>query len=114
MSLFGPTDTTAVDQYSSIQLETTGSKGISVNLGEDITDTASDSFGFTQVNVGAADFDSNAPTSNISTQAVSSVSVASQSSAVEAINAIDAALLQVTSSAADLGATAKSFKSCGE
>lgn len=104
-TLFGPTNTTAVDQYSSIQLETTGSKGISVNLGEDITDTASDSFGFTQVNVGAADFDSNAPTSNISTQAVSSVSVASQSSAVEAINAIDAALLQVTSSAADLGAT---------
>ena len=104
MTLLGTTInvTTAQAQYGAIQLESEGSAAISVDLGEDAP-TAT--FGLLEANVGAADFDSNAPTSMASGGVVSDLSVLTATSAQNAITAIDNALEQVSASAANLGAT---------
>ncbi|MBL6810399.1 MAG: hypothetical protein ISQ57_07555, partial [Litoricola sp.] len=102
-TLLGTTNvTTAQAQYGAIQLESEGSAAISVDLGEDAP-TAT--FGLLEANVGAADFDSNAPTSMASGGVVSDLSVLTATSAQNAITAIDNALEQVSASAANLGAT---------
>ena len=102
-ALLGTTNvTTAQAQYGAIQLESEGSAAISVDLGEDAP-TAT--FGLLEANVGAADFDSNAPTSMASGGVVSDLSVLTATSAQNAITAIDNALEQVSASAANLGAT---------
>ena len=102
-TLLGVTgNTTEQAQYGAIQLESEGSAAISVDLGEDAP-TAT--FGLLEANVGAADFDSNAPTSMASGGVVSDLSVLTATSAQNAITAIDNALEQVSASAANLGAT---------
>ena len=57
-----------------------------------------------EANVGAADFDSNTPTSVVSGGLVSDLTISTVAGANSAITAIDNALEQVTASAANLGA----------
>jgi flagellin len=92
---------TAQNQHGAIQLESTGSSAISIDLGEDAPATG---FGLLEANVGAADFDSNTPTSIASGGLVSDLSISTVAGANSAITAIDNALEQVTASAANLGA----------
>jgi flagellin len=97
----GLSGNTSVQQVNAgIQLETTGSSAIQIDLGEDVT---AGTHGFQETNVGAADFDSNG-TGVSAGSTVSSLDITTVSSAQNAITSIDAALLQVADSAANLGA----------
>ena len=93
-------DTSVQQVNAGIQLETTGSSAIQIDLGEDIT---AGTHGFQETNVGVADFDSNG-TGVTSGSTVSSVDITTVASAQSALTSIDAALLQVADSAANLGA----------
>ncbi len=97
----GLSGNTSVQQVNAgIQLETTGSSAIQIDLGEDIT---AGTHGFQETNVGVADFDSNG-TGVTSGSTVSSLDITTVASAQSALTSIDAALLQVADSAANLGA----------
>jgi len=89
--------------YSSIKLETANDSAISIDLGEQATVAE---HGLLEMNVGAADYDTNGPvTMSVGGgSAVSGLSVASQSAATSALSVIDAALEQVSASRANLGA----------
>ena len=93
-------DTSVQQVNAGIQLETTGSSAIQIDLGEDIT---AGTHGFQETNVGVADFDSNG-TGVTSGSTVSSLDITTVASAQSALTSIDAALLQVADSAANLGA----------
>jgi flagellin len=93
-------NTSAQQVNAAIQLESTGSSAIQVDAGEDIT---SGTLGFQEANVGVADFDSNG-TGVSAGSTVSSLDITTVASAQNAITSIDAALLQVSDSAAALGA----------
>ena len=97
----GLSGNTSVQQVNAgIQLETNGSSAIQIDLGEDIT---AGTHGFQETNVGVADFDSNG-TGVTSGSTVSSLDITTVASAQSALTSIDAALLQVADSAANLGA----------
>jgi flagellin len=93
-------NTSAQQVNAAIQLESTGSSAIQIDAGEDITDGT---LGFQEANVGVADFDSNG-TGVSAGSTVSSLDITTVASAQNAITSIDAALLQVSDSAAALGA----------
>jgi len=92
-------NTSAQQINSAIQLETEGTSAIQIDLGEDI---ASD-YGLYEANVGAADFDNNAPQVSTGTS-VGSIDISTIAGATSAISSIDAALQQVSASASAVGA----------
>jgi len=92
-------NTSAQQINSAIQLETESTSAIQIDLGEDI---ASD-YGLYEANVGAADFDNNAPQVSTGTS-VGSIDISTIAGATSAISSIDAALQQVSASASAVGA----------
>jgi flagellin len=107
---------TAGTAYAGIKLDSIDDQPFSIDLGDSssiITTATSagssafavDYLGFKEMNVGAADFASNAPTIGAGGgQSISGLSVASVVGANAAIASIDRALEQVSASAASLGA----------
>ena len=95
----------SADHYGALKLQSTNASPISIDFGEG---AASDGeVGLVEMNVGDAQWDINSPTAQVggySVASVSGLSVASSAAAEAAIDALDAALEQVNSNRAALGA----------
>ena len=88
--------------FAAIQLESTGDRAISIDLGENAVVAE---HGFLAMNVGSSDFDSNGTSlgsQNGST--LGQISIGTVTGAEAAVGVVDAAIQQVSSSAAKLGA----------
>lgn len=101
---FTASDAFATGQdFGGIRLESVGGTPIAIDLGEDAGTT--NSFGFLELNVGAADFDVNAPFIGGSFgPSLAGLSVSSVDGANNAISALDRAIQAVSDSASELGA----------
>ena len=94
--------TSAVDYYGRIQLDSINNKPISIELGDS---AAVAEHGFLETNVGAADYEVNAPTIGTgSGSAVAGVTVSTQAQANDAIKSLDAAIANVSAMRGDMGA----------
>jgi flagellin len=102
LSFIKPALGTADTYYGAIRLDSVNNQPITIELG----DSANvNEHGLLEMNVGAADYEVNAPSMGSSSgQAVSGLGVSSQSAATKAISVIDNALETVNKSRSYLGA----------
>jgi len=103
--LFAKTAGQTLNHFGALKLQSNDGNPIRINFGEG---SASDGeLGLVEMNVGDSLYDANDPTGGVSQTTVSTVAginVATSDAATAAIEALDAALAQITSNRADLGA----------
>lgn len=107
---------TAGPEYGRIRLDSVNNTPISIQLGEDVLSTPGNvdaGHGFMQTNVGAADYDKNAPTLGVggSGSTLSGLNIASEGAATKAIGVIDNGLQRVNDIRAELGAVQNRLES---
>lgn len=103
-------------EYGRIRLDSVNNTPISIQLGEDVLSipgTVDATHGFMQTNVGAADYDKNAPTLGVggSGSTVSGLNIASEGAAIKSIGVIDNGIQRVNEIRADLGAVQNRLES---
>ena len=104
--IFGTSDGAEVTSYGSIKLDSTGNSPIKIDLGE-VTTAANHKrlHGFLEANVGAADYDVNAPQLSASGgTSMSGLSVGTASAATAALSTLDRAIDAVNANRGTLGA----------
>lgn len=103
--LFGSTAGQTLNHFGALKLQSSDGNPIQIDFGQSAA--ADGELGLVEMNVGDTTYDVNDPTGGISQTTVSTVAginVASSDAAAAAIEALDAALAQITSNRADLGA----------
>ena len=104
--IFGTSDGAEVTSYGSLKLDSTGNSPIKIDLGE-VTTAANHKLlhGFLEANVGAADYDVNAPQLSASGgTSMSGLSVGTASAATAALSTLDRAIDAVNANRGTLGA----------
>ena len=104
--IFGTADGAEVTSYGSLKLDSTGNSPIKIDLGE-VTTAANHKrlHGFLEANVGAADYDVNAPQLSASGgTSMSGLSVGTAAAATAALSTLDRAIDAVNANRGTLGA----------
>lgn len=106
----------AATEYGRIRLDSKDNTPISIQLGEGVESSpgaVDEAHGFLQNNVGAADYDKNAPALGVggSGSSLSGLNIASEASASKAIGVIDNGIQRVDDIRAELGAVSNRLES---